>query len=98
MEDIITEGNRLVEECRRAFCEQVEPCFAMTKGDGYLVLPVLLAVAMLCSEDSAAVFTVIPDDVRDLVDDERAQSEPTRNALVREGVFPYDPGVDIAAL
>ncbi|KAK9012089.1 hypothetical protein V6N11_040159 [Hibiscus sabdariffa] len=44
---------------------------------------------------SIVVFTVVPGDVRDLVDDERAQSKLARDS---EGVFPYDPGRDLVAI
>ncbi|KAK8588334.1 hypothetical protein V6N12_022783 [Hibiscus sabdariffa] len=41
----------------------------------------------------AIVFTLIPDDIRALVEEERLLSDPIGSTLVRIGAAPFDPGM-----
>ncbi|KAK8479876.1 hypothetical protein V6N12_019152 [Hibiscus sabdariffa] len=47
--------------------------------------------------DRSDVLWKRPPNVSELVDVERAQSEPFRDSSAREGALPYDPGEGIVA-
>ncbi|KAK8999801.1 hypothetical protein V6N11_065297 [Hibiscus sabdariffa] len=88
MEDIISKGNRLVMECRQAFGEHVTSHRAdrsdvlWKRPPNSVDLPETRLLLSIKSE---------------LVDVERAQSEPFRDSSAREGALPYDPGEGIVA-
>ncbi|KAK8598694.1 hypothetical protein V6N13_094657 [Hibiscus sabdariffa] len=69
MEDILTSGDKLVEECRRAFYAQAAPSVAPTLATSWSS----------------------PDDVINLVEDDKVLSNLVRLPLGHVGV-PFDPG------
>ncbi|KAK8601023.1 hypothetical protein V6N12_050868 [Hibiscus sabdariffa] len=102
---------------RRIAQQALVQCFATTKGDGYMILPIffvttywylsygpsmkaffmhglVLAARGRASKLSTDVFTVAPDDVREVLEEEMSQSALTSDSLVSEfgGSYVKSPG------
>ncbi|KAK8503514.1 hypothetical protein V6N12_066201 [Hibiscus sabdariffa] len=101
MEDILTSGDKLVEECRRAFYAQAAPSVAPTLATSWSCPPYVgrgtnrvadrLAAKGRWLSHELTVFLTAPDDVINLVEDDKVLSNLVRLPLGHVGV-PFDPG------
>ncbi|KAK8689834.1 hypothetical protein V6N13_088544 [Hibiscus sabdariffa] len=61
-------------------------------GHGYNRVADKMAARGRESMLTTTIFTMAPDNIRDLIGEEMVHSAPARGSLVREGVVPFDPG------
>ncbi|KAK8652429.1 hypothetical protein V6N13_126462 [Hibiscus sabdariffa] len=103
VEDILTSGDRLVAECRRAFDGQAAPSVTQTSATSWSCPPVdwvqinvdATVSTLDCTAAIGAVFRdcEAPADIISLVEDDKVLSNLVRLLLGHVGV-PFDPGVN----